>query len=200
MPERTTNDREHGTDLADAIDLLAVERRVQELTNAYGRARMGEVMARADASTPEVRIDGVEWGNRRVAGGTYETVFGDVAMPLLVIHLIERTSVPSRLGAPRASAVAETGNPTTGTTGPLGSRGARRSPGAVRGSLCPVRGDERPHAEASMSGGLGTRRHHAVEACQRVARRRHERAQPRDALDGVMLRHREAHRDDFFTR
>jgi hypothetical protein len=63
---------------ADAIDLLAVERRVQELTNAYGRALMREVMKRADASASEVVIDGVEWGNRRVTPGTYETVFGGV--------------------------------------------------------------------------------------------------------------------------
>lgn len=65
---------------ADAIDLLAVERRVQELTNAYGRALMREVMARADASTPEVKIDGADWGNRRVTPATYETVFGGVEM------------------------------------------------------------------------------------------------------------------------
>lgn len=65
---------------ADAIDLLAVERQVQELTNAYGRALMREVMARADANTPEVKIEGADWGNRRVTPGTYETVFGDVEL------------------------------------------------------------------------------------------------------------------------
>ena len=42
---------------SNAIDLLAVERRVQELTNACGRALM-------------------RWGNRRVTPGTYPTVFG----------------------------------------------------------------------------------------------------------------------------
>ncbi len=72
--------REISTMAADAIDLLAVERRVQELTNAYGRALMREVMARADASAPEVSIDGVGWGNRRVTPGTYETIFGDIEM------------------------------------------------------------------------------------------------------------------------
>lgn len=51
---------------------------MQELTNAYGRALMREVMARADASAPEIRIDGVDWANRRVAPGAYETVFGDI--------------------------------------------------------------------------------------------------------------------------
>ena len=62
----------------DAIDLLAVERRVQELTNAYGRVLMREVMARADASAAEISVDGAAWGNRRVTSGTYVTVFGDI--------------------------------------------------------------------------------------------------------------------------
>jgi hypothetical protein len=65
---------------SEAIDLLAVERRVQELTNAYGRALMREVMARADAKSPEITIDGEDWGNRRVTPGTYETVFGNIAL------------------------------------------------------------------------------------------------------------------------
>jgi hypothetical protein len=62
----------------DAIDLLAVERRVQDLTNALGCALMREVMARADSSAPEVTISGEDWGNRRVTRGTYETVFGAI--------------------------------------------------------------------------------------------------------------------------
>ena len=37
--------REISAMVVDAIDLLAVERRVQELTNTYGRALMREVMA-----------------------------------------------------------------------------------------------------------------------------------------------------------
>jgi hypothetical protein len=65
---------------ADTIDLLAVERRVQELTNACGRALMREVMARADASAPEITIGGADWGNRRVTPATYETVFGGIEM------------------------------------------------------------------------------------------------------------------------
>jgi hypothetical protein len=62
----------------DAIDLLAVERRVQELVNAEGLAVMREAIARADTDTPEVTIDGERWGNRRVLAGTYVTMFGDV--------------------------------------------------------------------------------------------------------------------------
>ena len=72
--------REISTMAADAIDLLAIERRVQELTNACGRALMREVMVRADASAPEVSIDGVDWGNRRLTPGTYETIFGGIEM------------------------------------------------------------------------------------------------------------------------
>lgn len=63
---------------ADAIDLLAVERRVQELTNAYGRALMRDVMTRADAHAPEIKVDGADWGNRRSTRATYTTVFGDI--------------------------------------------------------------------------------------------------------------------------
>lgn len=65
---------------ADAIDLLAVERRVQELTNAYGRALMREVMTRADAGAPEITIDGERWGNRQATRATYTSVFGDIEM------------------------------------------------------------------------------------------------------------------------
>ncbi|MGH7270669.1 MAG: hypothetical protein ACREJ3_09580 [Polyangiaceae bacterium] len=64
----------------DAIDLLAVERRVQELTSAMGRALMREVMARADATAPEITIDGEAWGNRRMARGTYTGLFGDIEL------------------------------------------------------------------------------------------------------------------------
>jgi hypothetical protein len=51
---------------SDTIDLLSVERRAQELTNAVGRVLMREAMARADASAPEIKMDGEDWGNRRV--------------------------------------------------------------------------------------------------------------------------------------
>lgn len=64
----------------DAIDLLAVERRVQELLNAEGLAVMREAIALADTDAPEVTIGGERWGNRRVLGGTYVTMFGDVEM------------------------------------------------------------------------------------------------------------------------
>jgi len=61
-----------------AMDLLAVEKRAQELSNAYGRALMHEAMVRADTTSPEVTIAGARWGNRRVTHATYTTIFGDV--------------------------------------------------------------------------------------------------------------------------
>jgi hypothetical protein len=72
--------REISAMTANGIDLLAVERKAQELTNAYGRALMREAIARADASAPEVTIDGEDWGNRRATRATYTTVFGDIEM------------------------------------------------------------------------------------------------------------------------
>ena len=65
---------------SDEIDLLAVERRVQELTSAVGRALMREVMGRADATSAEVTIDGECWGNRRMSRGTYTGLFGDIEL------------------------------------------------------------------------------------------------------------------------
>ena len=63
---------------AEGIDLLAIERRVQELANAWGRAAVAEAMKRADTEAPEVTINGERWGNRRVQKGTYATCFGEV--------------------------------------------------------------------------------------------------------------------------
>jgi hypothetical protein len=62
------------------VDLLAVERRVQELTNAMGRELMKQALQQADTQEPEVRIDGELWGNRRVLENTYTTMFGDIEM------------------------------------------------------------------------------------------------------------------------
>jgi hypothetical protein len=95
---------------ADAIDLLAVERRVQELANAWGRAAVVEAMKRADTDAPEVTINGERWGNRRVQKGTYETCFGEaeversvyqrsgrgrIAVPMdLRLGIVERAYTP----------------------------------------------------------------------------------------------------------
>jgi len=60
------------------MDLLAIEQRVQELTNAYGKGLMEKVMRRADATEPQITIAGSQWGNRRMTRATYATIFGDV--------------------------------------------------------------------------------------------------------------------------
>jgi hypothetical protein len=62
----------------DAVDLLAVERRTQELANAWSRATVAEAMKRADTDAPEVVINGERWGNRRVVKATYTSSFGEV--------------------------------------------------------------------------------------------------------------------------
>jgi hypothetical protein len=62
----------------DAVDLLAIEQRAQELANAWSRAAVAEAMKRADTDAPEVVINGEAWGNRRIHRGTYTTSFGDV--------------------------------------------------------------------------------------------------------------------------
>ena len=83
MNEATTIERrmrELGEELGrlepDAVDLDVVERRVQELANAWGRVQMARAMKRADTDAPEVDIDGRRWGNRRLHLGEYHTVFG----------------------------------------------------------------------------------------------------------------------------
>jgi hypothetical protein len=64
----------------EEIDLVAIERRVQELTNRVGLELMREVLCKADTKAPEVLIEGEVWGNRREHAGTYTTSFGDVTM------------------------------------------------------------------------------------------------------------------------
>jgi hypothetical protein len=76
--------RELGLELdgldADAVDLEVIERRVQELANAWGRVQMARAMKVADPSASEVDIDGQRWGNRRSHRGEYQTVFGDITL------------------------------------------------------------------------------------------------------------------------
>lgn len=64
----------------DEVDLDAVERRVQETANEWGRIQMAVAMKRADSEASEVDIEGQRWGNRRVHGHDYETVFGRVSL------------------------------------------------------------------------------------------------------------------------
>lgn len=72
--------RELGAMAPEVVDLLAVERRTQELANAWSRATLAEAMKRADTEAPEVVINGERWGNRRVLKSTYATSFGDIEM------------------------------------------------------------------------------------------------------------------------
>jgi hypothetical protein len=91
--------RELAATAADQVDLLAVERRVQELTNAVGRELMKQALQRADTQAPEVTIDGEVWGNRRVLETTYTTMFGDLETPRSVYQQSGRgrVAVPMEL-------------------------------------------------------------------------------------------------------
>lgn len=62
------------------VDVDAIEARVQECANAWGRAMVARAMKRADTDAPEVTIDGERWGNRRVSAHDYESVFGSTSV------------------------------------------------------------------------------------------------------------------------
>src|SRR6266849_152089 len=65
---------------AESVDVDAIESRVHELANAWGRAQMARAMKRADTKAPEVEIRGERWGNRRSHPHEYATVFGPVCI------------------------------------------------------------------------------------------------------------------------
>jgi hypothetical protein len=62
----------------EEVNLLKVERELQERLNAVGREMLAEAMARADTRAPEVEIDGQRWGNQRRQKATYQSAFGPV--------------------------------------------------------------------------------------------------------------------------
>lgn len=103
--------REEVADTApDEMDCGELEERIQRLATEVGLELMHEVLERADAHSPTVRINGEQWGNRRRSKGTYTTIFGDVdlerstyqrkgrgrlAVPLeLRLGLVERRYTP----------------------------------------------------------------------------------------------------------
>lgn len=64
----------------ETLDLLAIERSIQEHLAAMGRELVVAAMTKADTEAPEVEIDGGRWGARAVAPGEYFTVFGWVSV------------------------------------------------------------------------------------------------------------------------
>lgn len=64
----------------ETLDLLEVERSIQEHLNVMGRELMVEAMKKADTQAPEVDIDGGTWGARSVTVGEYFTLFGWVRL------------------------------------------------------------------------------------------------------------------------
>jgi hypothetical protein len=63
---------------AEEVNLLKLEREIQERLNAVGREMVAEAMGRADTTAPEVEIDGQRWGNQRRQKATYQSGFGAV--------------------------------------------------------------------------------------------------------------------------
>src|ERR1700679_290482 len=72
--------REVSSRSGEDIDLKLEEGRIQELSKAWAREAMAELMKRADTDSSEVEIDGQRWGNRRLHKGEYQTVFGPVTV------------------------------------------------------------------------------------------------------------------------
>jgi hypothetical protein len=64
----------------EAMDVDAIEARIQQMANAWGRVQMARVMKRADSTASEVVIRGERWGNRRSHRHEYQTVFGEVTV------------------------------------------------------------------------------------------------------------------------
>lgn len=77
--QRVSDFRQDLADTAAAkVDVLEQERLVQEIANQIGCELMREVLKRADVDAPEIKVNGVRWGNRREIETTYTTKFGDV--------------------------------------------------------------------------------------------------------------------------
>ncbi len=64
----------------DEVDVDAIEARVLEVANAWGRAQMKVALKRADTGSAEIEISGERWGNRREHPHDYETIFGTVRL------------------------------------------------------------------------------------------------------------------------
>jgi hypothetical protein len=95
---------------AETLDLVEVERSMQEHLNALGAELTAEILERADTTAAEVLIDGQRWGNRRLSAWSYIGVFGamtikrsiyqqagrgKVAVPLdLRLGMVEGTYTP----------------------------------------------------------------------------------------------------------
>lgn len=62
------------------LDAVTLEQRVRERVDAIGLALMQEVFERADASEPELLINGELWGNHQRVHATYQTMFGSFEM------------------------------------------------------------------------------------------------------------------------
>ncbi|MFC1642774.1 UPF0236 family transposase-like protein [Myxococcota bacterium] len=81
---------------AEEVNLLEVERVIQERINTVGRELMAQAMKQADTDAAEVEMAGERWGNRRLEESTYQTVFG----PVRVKRSIYQRSGRGRVASP----------------------------------------------------------------------------------------------------
>jgi len=91
--------RELAATPVEELDFERLELEVQGISDAVGLALMGDVFKRADTQSPTVKINGEQWGNRRVTPGTYTTVFGDIEVERSIYQRVGRgrVAVPMEL-------------------------------------------------------------------------------------------------------
>jgi hypothetical protein len=126
---------------AEEVNLVNVEREIQDRLNALGREMVAEAMARADTSAPEVEIDGQRWGNQRRQKAAYQTAFGAVeversiyqragrgrvAVPMdLRLGMVEGAYTPARGAHPDARDRGDDGRGRRRVPGGSGNGGSR---------------------------------------------------------------------------
>lgn len=89
--------RELGDKLAslepEEVDVDAIATRLRTIADEWARVQMACAMNRADATAPEVEINGERWSKRRVHRHDYETEFGTVTLERSVYQQSERGRV-----------------------------------------------------------------------------------------------------------
>src|SRR5207249_10417590 len=64
----------------DDLDLLSVEQGILDRLKVIGAEMMFEALKRADTDAAEIIVDGERCGSRRTSRGTYQTIFGEIAI------------------------------------------------------------------------------------------------------------------------
>src|SRR5438094_1555574 len=64
----------------DDLDLLSVEQGILDRLKVIGAEMMFEALKRADTDAAEIIVNGERCGSRRTSRGTYQTIFGEIAI------------------------------------------------------------------------------------------------------------------------